>query len=65
MSRHLGVVLMLLAERQNDGTRAKEAIWQIGIAEEITFDDGDAPAATYYSAQMTKAFTLIHRLDHQ
>ena len=58
-----GVALILLAERQNDAMGAKEAIWQISIAEAITSDSGDAPAARYFKAQLTKAFILVRRLE--
>jgi hypothetical protein len=57
-----GVALMLLAERLGDEPKARMAVQQIEVAFETMRDGGNAPAATYYKTQLTKAQMLFDRL---
>ena len=57
-----GVVLMLLAERRDDLTKARSAVQQIEVAFVTMRDGGNAPAAAYYEAQLPKARALLDRL---
>jgi hypothetical protein len=53
---------MLLAERRGDAKMAKLAIQQIEAAFTTLRDGGNAPAATYYEAQLPKARALVQKL---
>ena len=57
-----GFVLMLLAERLGDATKARSAVQQIEAAFVTMRDGGNAPAAAYYEAQLPKAQVLLDRL---
>jgi hypothetical protein len=57
-----GVVLMLIAERLSDVTKARLAVQQIGVAVATMRDGGNAPAAAGYEVQLDKALSLLDRL---
>jgi hypothetical protein len=54
---------MVVAERLGDPARAGKAIEQIEVAFVTTRDGGNAPAAAYFQAQLTKARALLDRLS--
>ncbi len=57
-----GVTLMLLAERRSDSKMAKQALEQIEVAFATSRDDGHAPNAAEFEAQLPKARALVARL---
>jgi hypothetical protein len=60
-----GVVLMLIAERIGDVTKARSAVPQIEVAFVTMRDGGNAPAAAYYEGQLPKARSLLNRLSRR
>jgi hypothetical protein len=57
-----GIVLMLLADRLAEPTRARTATQQIEAALATMRDNGNVAAASYYEAQLLKARALSERL---
>jgi hypothetical protein len=55
--------LTLIAEREKDTTKAKQAVKQVQEALEATRAGGHGPNAAYFERQLSEAQAILSRLE--